>query len=215
MVCFIPTTSLTSASLLHHFNMVLNKLQAIGFHVNLVLADGHKTNIKFFSELGKGCLELFIQNSGPESAFFTMFDPVHIFKNFYHNFQRTKYEHFVWAQYWLLLKQLEVNELGLMFKFIRYFLTFRPEIFWAQVQSHFWALHNSSLDFAVLGLNLRLHLYFGLSSHINSFRIFWLFELQSGIVWAGAHLWAPQFCGALAQFRELIWSLFQLSKALE
>ena len=90
LVCFIPTTSLTSASLLHHFNMVLTKLQAVGFDVNLVLADGHKINIKFFTELGKGGLELLIQNSGPESSFFTMFDPVHIFKNCYPNFQRNK-----------------------------------------------------------------------------------------------------------------------------
>ena len=95
LVCFIPTTSLTSASLLHHFNMVFTKIQAIGFDVKLVLTDGHKTNIKFFTELGKGCLELLIQNSGPESSFFTMFDSVHIFKNFYNNFQRMRCENLV------------------------------------------------------------------------------------------------------------------------
>ena len=88
LVCFVPMTSLTSSSLLQHFNEVLAKLLGIGFDVKLVLTDGHKTNIKFFTELGKGALELCIQN--PDSSFFTMFDPVHIFKNFYHNFQRNR-----------------------------------------------------------------------------------------------------------------------------
>ena len=95
LVCFVPMTSLTAASLLHHFDVVLTKIQAIGFDVKLVLTDGHKTNIKFFSELGKGALELFIQNRA-DSSFFTMFDPVHIFKNFYHNFQRNRYEMGKW-----------------------------------------------------------------------------------------------------------------------
>ena len=90
LVCFVPMTSLTSSSLLRHFDDAIAKLQAIGFDVKLVLTDGHKTNIKFFTELGKGTLELHIQNSVPESSFFTMFDPVHIFKNFYHNFQRNR-----------------------------------------------------------------------------------------------------------------------------
>ena len=61
LVCFVPMTSLTSSSLLQHFNEVLAKLLGIGFDVKLVLTDGHKTNIKFFTELGKGALELCIQ----------------------------------------------------------------------------------------------------------------------------------------------------------
>jgi hypothetical protein len=65
-------------------------LKKIGFDVKLVLTDGHRTNIKFFTELGEGSLELKIQNSSTNSMFFTMFDPVHIFKNFYHNFERSR-----------------------------------------------------------------------------------------------------------------------------
>ena len=90
LVCFVPMTTLTAPTLLHHFQAVHSELRAIGFDVKLVLTDGHKTNMKFFTELGKGSLELLVQNLEQESSFFTMFDPVHIFKNFYHNFQRNR-----------------------------------------------------------------------------------------------------------------------------
>lgn len=90
LVCFIPTSNLSSPVLLQQFKMVVSKLLDIGFDVKLVLTDGHKTNVKFFVDLGNGNLELFLQNLEENWSFFTMFDPVHIFKNMYHNFQKKR-----------------------------------------------------------------------------------------------------------------------------
>ena len=87
MVCYVPIITLNWSSLLGHFSTVLNALQSVGLNVVLVLVDGHKTNIRFFSELGKGNHEISIEHPvKTDSKLFLMFDPVHIFKNFYHNF---------------------------------------------------------------------------------------------------------------------------------
>jgi hypothetical protein len=91
MICFIPTVTLNWSTLLKHFSTVLSSLHSIGFNVVLVLLDGHKTNIKFFLELGNGHKEICIQHPfNTSSKLFLMFDPVHIFKNFYHNFERKR-----------------------------------------------------------------------------------------------------------------------------
>ena len=66
-----------------HFVKVYQTLQEVGFDVKLVVTDGHKTNIKFFSDLGQGGMEIKIEDFLHfPSVFFTMFDPVHLFKNF-------------------------------------------------------------------------------------------------------------------------------------
>ena len=91
LVCFVPTITLNSAALHQHFRKVVTALLDVGFFVVLVLLDGHKTNIKFFTELGEGSLEISIQNPlYTELKMFTMFDPVHLYKNFYHNFERNR-----------------------------------------------------------------------------------------------------------------------------
>jgi hypothetical protein len=70
---------------------VLKALLSIGFFVAVVLLDGHRINMKFFAELGDGNLEICIQNPIQSSSkLFLMFDPVHLFKNFYHNFERNR-----------------------------------------------------------------------------------------------------------------------------
>jgi hypothetical protein len=79
--------------LLEHFHVVLQALFDVGLSVVVVLVDGHKTNIKFFSELGEGNPEITIQHPvQADSKLFTMFDSVHIFKNFYHNFHAHRYQ---------------------------------------------------------------------------------------------------------------------------
>ena len=57
----------------------------------VVLVDGHKTNVKFFSIIGHGELRVRIQHPflDPEPLFL-MFDTVHLLKNFYSNFERIK-----------------------------------------------------------------------------------------------------------------------------
>ena len=93
MVCLAPTVTLNWSSLLKHFKEVLKALLSIGFNVVLILLDGHKINIRFLQELGNGTLEICIPNPlAQERKLFSMFDPVHLFKNFYHNFERRRYE---------------------------------------------------------------------------------------------------------------------------
>jgi hypothetical protein len=91
MICYIPTSTLNWSSMMTHFQKVLEALIKVGFSVVLILCDGHKINVKFFIELGNGSLELSVPNPFNSSMpIFTMFDPVHLFKNFYHNFERKR-----------------------------------------------------------------------------------------------------------------------------
>jgi hypothetical protein len=95
MVCFIPTVTLNWSILLSNFLKVLRALHSIGFSIVLVLVDGHKTNIKFFLELAMRSQEICIPHPFDSSSpLFLMFDPVHLFKNFYHNFQKRRYSIF-------------------------------------------------------------------------------------------------------------------------
>ena len=84
--------NLNGKMLMDHFSKVYQTLQELGFEVTLVVTDGHKINVKFFTDLGQGRMELKIEDFLDfPSVFFTMFDPVHLFKNFYHNFERNRY----------------------------------------------------------------------------------------------------------------------------
>jgi hypothetical protein len=92
LVCFIPIVTLTWEILLAHFLKVLEALTKIGFQVLPVLADGHKTNARFFKELGKGELKVSVRHPfNPDWPLYLLFDPVHLMKNFYNNFERHKY----------------------------------------------------------------------------------------------------------------------------
>ena len=91
LVCFVPTVTLNAQSLFQHFQAVLKSLMSIGFFVAVILVDGHRINMKFFADLGNGSLEICIQNPlQAHSKLFLMFDPVHLYKNFYHNFERQR-----------------------------------------------------------------------------------------------------------------------------
>lgn len=91
LVCFFPQVTLHWPVLKKNFEMVLKALQEIGFRVVVVILDGHKTNVRFFVELCSGELKISIQNPVDlNSPLFLMFDPVHLFKNFYNNFERHK-----------------------------------------------------------------------------------------------------------------------------
>ena len=87
MICFFPIRTLTWATLYEKFLKVVEELHKIGLYTCLALADGHKTNVKFYTELCNGHLRASIQHPlEPEVPLYLMFDPVHLFKNFYHNF---------------------------------------------------------------------------------------------------------------------------------
>jgi len=84
--------------LLEHFLQVGKTLTEIGFQILPVLTDGHRTNCRFFKELGGGYLRIPIQSPFQKCRpLFLLFDPVHLMKNFYNNFERKRYKHF-WIQ---------------------------------------------------------------------------------------------------------------------
>ena len=91
LICFFPQVSLNWLILLKHFEKVMAALHEVGLHVVVVILDGHKTNVRFYVELCGGHLTISIQHPMDlSSPLFLMFDPVHIFKNFYNNFERHK-----------------------------------------------------------------------------------------------------------------------------
>lgn len=91
LVCFIPIISINSSLILSYTDVVLETLASVGLHVCLISVDGHQTNVRFFKELGQGSLEIRVPHPlDDRHHLFTIFDPVHLFKNFYHNFQKTR-----------------------------------------------------------------------------------------------------------------------------
>ena len=56
VVCFVPVVTLNSGVLRQHFSKVVEELGKIGFATLVSITDNHKTNLKFFTELGAGVL---------------------------------------------------------------------------------------------------------------------------------------------------------------
>jgi hypothetical protein len=89
MVCLIPIVTLKWPDLMGHTSKILDALKEVGFNIVAVIVDGHKTNVRFFSELCKGDLCSAIPHPiCPRTPLHLVFDPVHLFKNFYNNFER-------------------------------------------------------------------------------------------------------------------------------
>ena len=77
MVTLHPIVSINSQKIKELFYKVLERVSEVGFYVCLALVDGHKTNMKFYRELGGGPI-------------FLLHDSVHLFKNSYNNFVNKK-----------------------------------------------------------------------------------------------------------------------------
>ena len=74
-----------------HFS--LQALDSVGFKTVLTVTDGHRVNVKFFTQLSGGQLRIRIPHPESESVpMFLHFNPIHVMKNFYNNFQRKGYE---------------------------------------------------------------------------------------------------------------------------
>ena len=92
LVCFFPTVTLNWSLLMRHFDKIITALSTISLRVVVVIVDGHKTNVHFYSELSGGKPKLCIPNpTFLEKPLYIMYDPVHLFKNFYNNFERHRY----------------------------------------------------------------------------------------------------------------------------
>lgn len=91
LVCFVPVVTLDSDLLKQHHKQVVEGLEKIGYKTLITITDNHKTNRKFFSSFANG--DLLPQVPHPicsKRPHFLLFDPVHIMKNFYNNFQKKK-----------------------------------------------------------------------------------------------------------------------------
>ena len=91
VVCFVPVRTLDWQILLAHFKKVILALFNIGFKTNLVITDGHRTNVRFFTEVSGGELRVKIPHPVSQAdSLFLLFDPIYLLKNFYNNFQRKR-----------------------------------------------------------------------------------------------------------------------------
>jgi hypothetical protein len=87
MVVMQPIAKVDASVIETHFLAVLEAVTEIGFEVVCVSTDGHSANRKFYEQLSRGKIKPFILHpSAPEKKIFLLFDPVHLFKNFYTNF---------------------------------------------------------------------------------------------------------------------------------
>jgi hypothetical protein len=92
MVAMMPIVKIDASVILSNFEKVVEALQEIGFQVTSVLTDGHSANRRFYSEkLCGGNLASSAPNPHfPGEKIFLLFDPTHLFKNYYSNFFNKK-----------------------------------------------------------------------------------------------------------------------------
>ena len=89
VVSMTPITNINHEKLRTIWENNMQVLFEIGFDVYLTMSDGHDSNVKFFRSLHEDGLKYSIQNPfATDKLVFLMFDPVHLFKNFYNNFMK-------------------------------------------------------------------------------------------------------------------------------
>lgn len=91
VVSLSPIVTIDAKKIQDIFSQLLEVLVDIGFSVVAVTVDGHSANMKFYKDLGGGDMKPYIQNPfKDEEKVFLLFDSVHLFKNYYNNFERKK-----------------------------------------------------------------------------------------------------------------------------
>lgn len=93
IITMSPVPSITTAAIREIFFKVLKTLTEIGFNVVSCTTDGHRTNQSFHNSLGaNGMHPEWIVNpySTGDARVYTMYDTVHLFKNFYFNLLNKK-----------------------------------------------------------------------------------------------------------------------------
>ena len=93
LVTLTPITTINAKTIAKVYHKLIETIWNIGFDVVVTLVDGHNSNCKFYKdELCSRLMNLWIPNpldSG--NRIFLLFDPTHLFKNFYSNFINKKY----------------------------------------------------------------------------------------------------------------------------
>ena len=84
----MPITNINTTILYTNWVSNIKVLTEIGFNVVATITGGHESNAKFFARLFGINLQPYYVNNPYSSGkkIFLLFDPVHLFKNFYNNF---------------------------------------------------------------------------------------------------------------------------------
>ena len=92
IISMSPVTSITTADIRSIFFTVLKTLTEIGFIVVSCTTDGHRTNQGFHNSLGEDGRhpEFIINPFNPDARVYTMYDSVHLYKNFFFNLLNKK-----------------------------------------------------------------------------------------------------------------------------
>ena len=86
IVSLTPLTRIDAKIITKVFTTLLETAVKIGFDITVSILDGHSSNCKFYKELCSGMMNLCIVNPlKAADRIFLLFDPVHLFKNFYNN----------------------------------------------------------------------------------------------------------------------------------
>jgi hypothetical protein len=87
MVAMLPISKIDSSVIERNFHAVLRAVFEVGFDVVCVSSDGHSANRMFYQQLCGGKMQPFIPHPlHQEKRIYLIFDPVHLFKNFFTNF---------------------------------------------------------------------------------------------------------------------------------
>ena len=92
IISMSPVTSITTADVRNIFFAVLKTLTEVGYIVVSCTTDGHRTNQGFHNSLSEdGRHPEYIMNPyNPDSRVYTMYDSVHLYKNFFFNLLNKK-----------------------------------------------------------------------------------------------------------------------------
>ena len=87
VISMIPITIINATILYTIWESNIKVLTEIGFNVGATITDGHESNVKFFARLTGIHLQPYYVNNPYSSGkkIFLLFDPVHLFTNFYNN----------------------------------------------------------------------------------------------------------------------------------
>ena len=88
IISMTPITNINATILYTIWQSNIKVLTEVGFNVAATITDGHESNVKFYAKLiGTNPKHYYVNNLYfPGRKIFLLFNPVHLFKNFYNNF---------------------------------------------------------------------------------------------------------------------------------
>ena len=91
IISMVPIVNINAEKLYEIWKSTVSAMTKVGFDIAVTMTDGHSSNMKLFNTkiLGKDLDKVFVENpDSPGSNIYLMYDPVHLFKNFYNNWTK-------------------------------------------------------------------------------------------------------------------------------